>query len=141
MVTKNSRLAAKAVAIAEAQAAVDKALAEALAKRDAEAPSKPAKAKPASLGDNFLSVAAMIAQAYKDTHIAHPNLIKIWELTLMWELNNRNQPQAPIFDPADLPNVSGGEESENSEPDGPPTTADEVIGEFTKAPQETETNE
>lgn len=132
MVTKNARLAAKAQAIAEAQAAKDRDLLEALGKRD----TAPAVAPKPSLGDNFVSVAAMIAQASKDTHIAHVNLVKIWELTLMWELNNRNQPQQPVFDHRDLVDVGSGEEGE-SEPDDPPTTADEMIGEFTELPQET----
>lgn len=112
--------------IAEAQAAKDAELMASLQKRDEEQK----KAAPPSLGDNFISVAAMIKQAKFDTRLSEQTLIKAWELTLMWELNTRNNPQRPpVFDPREI-------EGEFTEvpPEAPaegPTTADEMIGEST----------
>jgi hypothetical protein len=62
----------------------------------------------------------MIQQAKRDTRLSETSLVRIWELTLMWEINTRGQQSAPpIFDEADLSEESGDEgtgESELPEP-------------------------
>ena len=128
--TSQKNLADDARKIAEAQAAKDAELMASLQSR------KGKQAPPPTLGDNFIAAAALIQQAHKGTRIAHVNLVKIWELTLMWELNTRNNPQRPpIFSPEDLQEI-GGSVEESAPDEGAPTTADEMIGEFTELPVE-----
>lgn len=43
----------------------------------------------ATLEGNFLAVAAMVAATKKETRLSEPTLVKLWELNLMWALNNR----------------------------------------------------
>lgn len=80
--------------IAEAQAAKDRELLASLPKPEP----KPA----ATLADNYFSAVGLIAQAKRETRLGETALVRLWELTLMWALNNRNTPQ-PNYLPDDLP--------------------------------------
>lgn len=109
---------------AEQQAAADLALLKALQERD--------KPKPGpTIGDNFVAAAALIADTRQRTRLSEPTLIKLFELQMMWALNNRQQPSG--YDNLIGPEVgdeSGGEDdlptpheiiteiSEESTPDG-----------------------
>jgi len=57
--------------------------------------------RPITIGDNFVSAALMVTQAKKDTHLNEQTLVKILELQMMWELNNRQTPR-PMFDPEEM---------------------------------------
>ena len=68
-----------------------------------------------------MSVAALISQARNDTRLSEANLLKVWELTLMWALNNRQD--------HDLNGVFPTEgEGEEAEGDGSLPEPNEIIG-------------
>lgn len=109
---------------AEEQAASDAALLAALQNRDA-IPAAPRRLP--TIGDNFVTSAALIAQARRDTRLSEPTLIKLFELQMMWALNNRSNTQQSILDDEEfVGDESGGGEGEAAEA---PTAADvnEVI--------------
>jgi hypothetical protein len=88
-------LSAKAQAAAEAAAKDDAALLDALTRRDSDPETRndPAPAEPESqgqtLGEQYLSVVNLIADAKKTTRLTEATLIKAWELNLMWVINSR----------------------------------------------------
>lgn len=103
----------------EEQVAADAALAAALGLNNQNIVQPPTRR--ASLGDNFVSVAALISQARKDTRLSEATLLKVWELTLMWALNNRQD--------HDLNGVFPTEgEGEEAEGDGSLPEPNEIIG-------------
>ena len=105
LVTKEQVLAA-----AEAQAAQDQALADALKSRDGEIVTPQRKPNP-TIGDNFIGAAELIAAAKKKLHLQEQTLVKVLELQMMWALNNRQTTQQTIFDDTE----SGGGEPQEDE--------------------------
>lgn len=69
------------LAVAEAQAALDKALMEQLAEQQDE----PRQ----TMQEAFDDVAKMIASTKRTTHLSEQTIVKLWELQLMWTLNTR----------------------------------------------------
>lgn len=96
-------VSARARKAAEAQAAKDR---EALAQLEArkKEPRKP------TIGDNFVTTAHMIATARAETRLSEATLLKIYELNLMWALNNRQSVEQSVFSDEELEQITGGGE-------------------------------
>lgn len=83
-------------AVYEKAAEIAKADTELLMKLSA----KREEPKPApTLADNYFSSVGLIQQAKRETRLSETTLVRMWELTLMWALNNRQAP--PPFLPMD----------------------------------------
>lgn len=111
--------------IANEQAAKDAAL---MAELQAETPKPP---KSATIADNFEAGADLISTAKRRYRLNEGTLIKLLELQMMWELNNRQQRQSQdMFDPRDLVTAEGGGEGEGEvihpEPDLVITAAEDA---------------
>ena len=123
-----AKLSAAAIKAAKAQAAQDAALAEALAARDADPPAPEPRGP--TIGDQFLRLAELIADAKRRTRLQESTLIKAWELNLMWIHNERqlalqeanSRPSFPYED------IESGGTGEDAEADDLPIP-NEVLGE------------
>lgn len=105
---------------AEQQAALDAALAEALQNRDG-APASPPR-RSLTLGENFVNVVELLKQARRSSRLSEATLVKLWELNLMWALNNRGTVSPEVYpdEPEFINPPEGGDESEPEEaPDLP----------------------
>ena len=92
-----------AKAAAEEQAAKDLALLQSLQKRDTPKPGP-------TIGDNFVASAGLLAEVRVKTRLSEATLLKLFELQMMWALNNRNQPN--YGDDLIGPEVGGDDEGE-----------------------------
>jgi hypothetical protein len=102
---------------AEEQAAQDREFIERI-KQMSEAPPK----RRPSLGENFVDMANLIKEAKKDTRLSETSLIKLWELNLMWALNNRSSVDQNVYPE---PEEGGG----TGEQADLPTTNEVITGE------------
>jgi hypothetical protein len=70
---------------------------EAIGARDAETPPTPTPTPKPTLGENFVSIAELIKTVKFKTRLSEQTLVKLWELNLMWALNNRQTTSTDIF--------------------------------------------
>lgn len=87
---------------------------------------KPAARRNPSLGENFVDMAQLLAKVKKETRLSEGTVLKLWELNLMWALNNRQNIDQNVYPEVD---PEGGDEGEAELP-----TPHEVI---TGEPEET----
>ena len=98
---------------AKRQAAEDQALAEALKNRDGAPPA--AQPRTTTLQEQFIDVVALIADAKKNFRLSEQTIIKTWEITLFWNIQNRQlalQEQSRGFP---FSEIQGGGEEETAE--------------------------
>lgn len=116
-------------AVAEAQAQQDAALLAALQDRDGDTPPviPPAPRRNPTIGENYISAVELIAEARKRTRLSEATLTKVYELNLMWALNNRASVNQNIFDEDDVvgDEVGAGEAPDLPEPNEVITGDDE----------------
>lgn len=60
---------------------------------------EPEERTPPTIGQNFVEVATLIAEAKRQTKLNESTLVKLWELTLLWAVNN-SPSSTPMFDPS-----------------------------------------
>lgn len=91
-----------------------------------------------SLGENFIAIAHLISQTKTETRIPFSDLVKLWELNMLWALNHKGNPGGAPDPFAGAFELEGGEDGEEIEL----PTADEILsGDEEESPEsETEDN-
>lgn len=112
---------------AEEQAAQDAALLTALQERDGDQPptDTPAPRRNQTIGENFVSVVELIRTARQQSRLSEATLVKIYELNLMWALNNRQTVDQNIF-PGDAESM--GTEGDGAEAPDLPEPNERITG-------------
>ena len=91
--------------VAEEQAAQDAALLAALQERDGDTPpdlTQPRTPRRATIGENYISAVELIKEARTRTRLSEATLVKVYELNLMWALNNRGSVNPELFDDTEM---------------------------------------
>lgn len=93
-------------AIAQAQADADATILANLQDRDGVLTAPEPEPETQTIGSAFRSSVQLIAETKREFRLSEQTLVKMWELNLMWVIQNRQQEAAqPTFGPEDVERI------------------------------------